>query len=84
MKFLECRNKLGIMRFSLDSIRSYGILFIEKNKRTPAHYLLRIELKPVKELDNDSRGVVVEHCKILDLEFETLELAESAVKVIDV
>ena len=84
MKFLECRNSLGFVRFSLDSIRSYGILFIEKYKRTPAHYILRIELKPVNQLDNDSRGVVVEHCKIIDMEFETLELAKSAVKVIDV
>ena len=85
MKMLECKTENGFVRFALDSVMSYGIIFQKKAPRKPAHHLLQVVLKPVKTIDDDyGNGKVIDLCEKLELPFETFELAESAVTVIDV
>lgn len=84
MKMLEIKWNGEMVRFALESVRSYGIVKRPKVRKTPAHHVVKIVLQPSKVLDNDGRGFVVDFFDITEWEFESLELAESAVTVIDI
>jgi hypothetical protein len=46
--------------------------------------VVKIVLQPVKSLDGNGMGFVIDFLDITEWEFDTFELAESAVTVIDV
>lgn len=83
MKFLEIKTERGFVRFALDSVMTYGMVLIEKKGRKKEHCLVSVTLKPVKNLDGDERGVVIERCDKTDLEFEDFEAAQKAMNIID-
>lgn len=83
MKFLEVVYGDNVSRFALDEIRSYHIVSRPKVRKDPAHHLVMVEQKPVKQLDQEGHGEVVEKCQIDSWRYETYEDARAAVQIVE-
>ncbi len=84
MKFLEIKTDNGeFTRFSLDTVMTYGIKWNAKEGRKSAHWHILVRLKPVKELDSGSYGVIIDYCYNKKWEFGTIDMALKAMSIID-
>lgn len=83
MKFLELVYGDNVCRFALDEIRSYHIVACPKVRRDPAHYLVMIEQKRVKQLDEGGSGQVIEKCRLDSWRYESYEDARAALRIVE-
>jgi hypothetical protein len=81
-------------RFALDVVRAQHIITIDSalkpGQEAPPHhipnhkFLLVIELRPIKSLDDDGKGQVVDRCEQFEWVFDTRQEAGEAVTVDEV
>ena len=81
MKFLVVTDGENVSRFAADEVRSYHIVSRPRVRKKPAHHVVIVEMKPVKQLDSESHGVVVDRCREFEWRFDTFEMARDAVQM---
>lgn len=81
-------------RFALDTVRSQHVITIDSALRpgqeAPPHHipnhkhLVVIELRPIKSLDGEGKGQVIDLCQQFEWLYDTREEAAEAVRVEEV
>ena len=83
MKFISVRKGDAISNFAADEVRSYRLEKVLKSRSIKEHFCVTVEMKPLKQLDKESFGVVVEVCERFNWDFDTFEEASSALKILE-
>lgn len=85
MKFLTMIHGDGVRKFALDSVMEYSITALPKYyKGKDDRYAASVTLKPIKQLDSDSYGKVVDVCEKFTRVWSSLELASGSIWVEDI
>lgn len=94
MKVLTVTQGKETSRYALDTLRAQHVITVDvalrPGEEAPPHHipkhkaLLVIEMRPIKVLDSEGKGQVVDHCQQREWIFDTHDEARAAVAVEEV
>lgn len=86
MKIVTVSDDKKKSRYALDTVRAVHVVLLEnieneELKHLEGKWAVSVELNPIKTLDAEGKGQVVDFCQFKEWYFDTNEAAEAAISL---